>query len=234
MMNEIIYGLAYACLFFLGFAIIVLLIAFRRQIFCPIYNFVRRVCFPPLNNWVFLGLIALTTLLFLIAIYQGGGEPLGLQALKETAKEEESQIVKYYSGSVEYFTTGSEKPSPPPVLPQSKTWRWWKVAFGTLFVTIIFIPLAFWDEAVRAWHRAHEFLEQRPVRIQLRSAPQPQTPDQPGPQPQAPRRPQPALYQSVWQRFKERFLASLSADVITETVFGFIGQFLRQRLAGRR
>lgn len=211
----------------------------QRQRILQYWRRIRPYCVavisPSLNNWILLSLVAISTLLFIIAIFSGGGEPLGLTALKETGKPaEESPIVKYYSDSAKYFTTGSDKTSLPPVLPQSKGWGWWKVAFGALLVTIIFIPFAFWDEVVKAWHRAHEFVEQRPVRIQLRPSPQPQTPDQPpSPRPQAPR-PQPALYQSVWQRFKERFLASLSADVITETVFGFIGQFLRQRMIGRR
>lgn len=192
-----------------------------------VIRFFRGVISPRWNNWILAGLWALTAILFVIAISQGGGEPLGLQALREIGRPgPESPIVKYYSESAKYFTTGSEKPLASAPLAPAPTWFWWKLWLFSFLVAIVYIPLAFWDEIVAAWHRAREIVEQRRERINLRPEPQPAPPQapQPQPQPRAPRR---------RSRFMDRFLEYFSADMISEFIFEMFRRIIGERIFSR-
>ncbi len=187
-----------------------------------VLSFFRAIVSARYNNWIFLGLLAMTTFLFFNAIYQGGGEPMGLGALKEIGKPaEESPIVKYYSDSIKHFVGPIDKEPGPNHL----TWFWWKLFLGSLISTIIFIPLAFWDEVVAGINRGKEIAEQRRGIISLRPAP---SPGQQQPQTETgqtqPRQP----HASFWTRFRERFLASASADMAIESIFAIGGRLFRR------
>jgi len=180
-----------------------------------------------------LGLWILTLTLFLNAIYQGGGEPLGLSDLKEIGKPTaESPIVKYYSESTKYYTTGPESDAVAEKAKPEKTWFWWEAWFVSLLVAILFIPLAFWDEIVAGWHRTRDIVEQRPARIRLAPETVHHQPQQGAEGQPAQARP-PAAHRSFWTRFRERFAASLSADMLTEFLFDTVGRIFRQRITRR-
>lgn len=194
-------------------------------------RFISRAAVSPLyNNWILIGLWLITIFLFINALYQGGGEQLGLQALREFGKEvhqEKSSIAKYYSESeaVKYFIAGSDKiPEMPKVI--LKSWFWWKLWLFSLFVSMVYIPIAFWDEVVVAWNRAREIIEQRTARIKLIDDVKPVA-TQEGSAKERPR-------SGFWQGFKERFISSFSADMISESIFEFGGKMLRRLLRGGR
>lgn len=192
-------------------------------------NLISAAISPRYNNRILIGLWLITIFLFINAIYQGGGEPFGLQALRDVGNElyqEKSFIAKYYSDSqaVRYFIAGSDK------LPEAskavfKSWFWWKLWLFSLFVSMVYIPIAFWDEVVAAWNRAREIIEQRTAIISL------------NPQEDLTKLDPTVIKKEksgFWQGFKERFISSFSADMISESIFEFGGQMLRRLLRGGR
>ncbi len=190
-------------------ALVGILIWQRRRVAA----FLQGAISPRWNNRILIGLWILSLLLLLNAIYQGGGEPMSLRALREVARPgSESPIVRYYSEADRYFT-GAEYPQPPaPPLTHHRTWFWWHLWLFSLILATLYIPFAFWDEITGAWHRAQEAHEQRRRRFNLRP-PQPPQPPQVGELGEQPQAPPP---RGGWQRFRERFFAAFSADVIWE------------------
>ncbi|MBI5306319.1 hypothetical protein HZB04_01915 [Candidatus Wolfebacteria bacterium] len=177
---------------------------------------------PQYNNRILIGLWLFTAVLFINAVYQGGGESLGFQALRDVGKsqQQESSVAKYYYDTNKYVAGEESKNL---FLPKAPTWLWWKLWLFFLFISIIYIPIAFWDEVLATWNRAREVIEQRSARIDLR--------------------PKQVVVQNkdkdkgvkssnFWQGFKERFISSFSADMISESIFEFGGKMLRRLLKG--
>jgi len=201
-------------------------------------NFFRAIVSPAWNSKIFLGLAAAVIILLFVAIYQGGGKPLGLTALQSVANEPtpKTEAERYYTDSARYFVTGSEKPTAKPAEPAKSepTWNWWLILFAVLITFIVFIPLAFWDEIRDAWHWAMERAEQRRAVIDLRPPAEPaveQTlPPTPGQAPGPVARP---ASSSMWQKFKDHFPAVLSANTLIEFVEGLIKKIVTDRLMRR-
>jgi len=178
-----------------------------------------------LTVWILAGFLLLN------AIYQGGGEPRGVTALKEIAKPgPESEIVKFYSSSVQYFTTGSEKPLTPQPEKQTETWFWLKLWFGVQALAIALIPLFCWDDMIAAKRHAERRKKSRRVVIPL-TRPETPAPIEPTTQPLPTPGPQPQRQKGgFWERTKERFIAAFSADVAWEFIEGLFRRLILRRL----
>ncbi|MEK7160788.1 MAG: hypothetical protein AAB724_02050 [Patescibacteria group bacterium] len=185
---------------------------------------------PPMNNWVLLASWIVTIVLFVVAIYMGGGEPLGLKALKEVSQPSQvSKVVEeYYNQSAARFgkpVIGIVEESA-----ENGTWFWWKLWLASFIWAILFIPIAFWDEVAAAWHKTMEAHEQRRVEIDLTM---PMVDEKSNVQAgKTSAKFEPQLLTS-WGRFKERFTASFSADMFTDFITSLGKRILGDRLARR-
>lgn len=197
----------------------------------------RRIVSPEWNNRIFLALCVICTILFFNAIYQGGGEPLGTKALRESfAPTPQSKIVERYQAASQYFISGEEKTSERPLQEKNieekeLTWSWWKIWFVSFLIAVGFIPLAFWDEVRDAWRYAMERAEQRRVVINLRPEPvfEPQQI-----QGQEQRQAHLPFEPLTWgQRFRERFVAVVSANTLMEFMEGLFRRILTDRIVRR-
>jgi len=211
-----------------------LIIQKRRQVGTALVTamgYLRLTISPEWNNRIFLALCAISTILFFNAIYQGGGEPLGLRALRQVANEaaEQTKINRYYGASTKYFVTGSEKTVTPPVKSKisQPTWFWWKLWFTSFLLAVGFIPLAFWDEVRDAWRQAKEATEQRRVVIDLRP---PQSIEGGEHRGQGSPLNEPINW---WQRFRERVFAGASANALYEFIEGIARRILTERILRR-
>ncbi len=211
----------------LGFMVF-LIVAYRQQI----ADFFRAIMNPLWNNWILLILWIATVTLFVIAIWQGGGEPIGLKALRQASERPRDSVVEFYNQS-----RAINKPPQmyPPVsaLPDRGTWAWWEIALGSLALSIIFIPIAMHDEVGKAWSRAWERWEQRPARIQLQSR---ALADQTAAPPTAIGQPQPpssttTVTQTIggtfWSRMRRRFSEQLPSELAGEFLYETAERIIR-------
>ena len=198
-------------------------------------RFFQAIVSPAWNNKVLLGLAAAVIIILGANVYNGGGKPLGLTAMQKVVSQPtpKTDMERFYTDSAQYFVTGSEKPSTAkPDEPAKSTWNGWLVLIGLTIATIVFIPFAFWDEVRDSWRWAMEQAEQRRVVIDLRPpAVEQAPPPAPGQAPGPINRPA----QTTWgQRFKEQFVAVLSASTLIEFGEELIRRILTDRIVRRR
>ncbi len=110
------------------------------------------------NNWIFVGLISLTAILFGIAIANGFGSSLAIDH-----KVKVDKLVESYSISDIDPLSVSEKQQP-----EEKSWIWWKLSIEFFFLTLLSIPFAFHDEWIAAWDHVREQWQLRSARIRRR------------------------------------------------------------------
>lgn len=193
-----------------------------------IAGFFRAIVNPPWNNWILLILWTATVMLFVIAIWQGGGEPIGLKALRQASEKPRDPVVEFYNQSRAIN-------KPPQVYlavsasPDHGTWAWWEIALGSLALSIIFIPIAMHDEVGIAWERAWERWEQRPARIQLQPHHGSTPPTTTG-QPQTPRSTT-TVTQTIggtfWSRMRRRFSEQLPSELAGEFLYETAERIIR-------
>ena len=104
---------------------------------CRIAKFFRFITSPPYNNWILLGLWVGVVVLFFTTIMVGGGEPIGLKALRQASERPSDPVVEFYNQS-----RAINKPPQvyPPVSapPDSGTWVWWEIFLVWLLTSIAF------------------------------------------------------------------------------------------------
>lgn len=189
------------------------------------------------SNWLLLGIWVFVLFLFGRAVYQGGGEPLGLRALEQAvARTEKDPIRESYAGIGECFKRGNclgsslsldtassreitKKPTPEK---SSRSWGPWKQFFFALIFATLWIPVALADDIRKAWRRAKDKIEQRRLFVDLRP------PAPPGSTP-SPGHTEPSQEKSYWQKFWEVFRSSLAADLIAS----FFEELVVERFTGR-
>ena len=169
------------------------------------------------NNWIFVGFISVTAVLFGIAIAHGFGSPL---AIDHTPKKE-NPITEFYSvrhadllypGQAEY-----EKIDPP----EQRSWMWWKLAFEFVFLTLLSIPFCFHDEWVAAWDHMIEQWQLRSTRIRRRRAQMRQEHGTPAPGGGEP-------HTSGFWRIMEKFLpVEIAGEIIGEGAMHLLTGILR-------
>ena len=196
-------------------------------------RFFRAIFSPAWNNKILLGLVVAVGLFFFANAYFGGGKPLGLTAMQGVASEPtpKTDLERFYASSAQYFVTEPSAVKPAEPVKSASAWDGWLIWIILLIATIVFIPFAFWDEVRYTWHWAMERAEQRRVVINLRPpTPQaPQTPQAPGQTPQG--QPVSRHSSSTWgQRFKEHFVAVLSAGTLIEFAEGLFRKILTDRV----
>jgi hypothetical protein len=193
-----------------------------------ISNFFQNIVSPKWNNRVLLALWILTIILLINAILQGGGEPLGLKALREIDNEpiQISETAKFYYSSAQNFAPNAMKPSSP-LSNTAGTWFWWKLWLLSFILAIVFIPVAFQDEVISAWHWAQEKHEQRRFKTS-RIKEEPQTKENGEKTTRSPKF-DPRMA-TPWGRFKERVAAVISADVIVEFAGNLVKRVIGERI----
>lgn len=179
---------------------------------------IAMLCNRRINNWLMFGVWILTFGLLINAIYQGGGEPLGLTALKEIARPEESDpIMKYYLGEHYLGLPPTEKPN--------GTWIWWQLWAVWQGASLVLPLCAFWDE-IAAERNERRMRRQRVINLR------PPEPTPPAPIPhgeQTATKTLPKILRPIWSKFLGRLSAILPAEMISEAAIKAAGQIWRRR-----
>jgi len=223
-------------LFFLVVAVIAVVAIWQRQ---RLGNFFKAIVLSEWNNKVLAILWIASLLLFINAIYQGGGEPLGLQALKKVGVRQsvrETATQKHYrelgKGLLNY---PASVVAPADTIQPQDTWFWWQLWFVVQCLVVCFFPIAIWDEVTDGYYKALERFEQRRVRINLRP-PKPKEdktqtpPSPPGPTP-APT-PEPvkrSRMQEFWSKVKAGFVGDMAWSMVEHTGPKIIEKFFLRR-----
>lgn len=193
-------------------------IMYRHQI----ASFFGTIANPPYNNWVLLALWVTTVVLFLLAVFMGGGEPFGLSLLREAATTRQpNPQADFYNPpqSRALYSPGYQAPRLPV---QQGSWVWWYLFLGCLALAIIFIPIAFHDEIGNAWDRAWERVEQRRRRARLQRPLVQSRPEQPA-TPAATTTRAATARVTFWNQLSRRLHEHLPADIVAEFINDFIG-----------
>lgn len=195
----------------------------RWRRLCAVGQFFRAVINPPYNNWVWLGCVAVTIILFIVAAKVGGGEPFGLEALRKATERPPDPVEQFYHRSHSINQPLAPRAATSPL--SHGSWIWWKLAVGMLLFSIIFTPIAFHDEIGTAWNRAWERWEQRRRRIRLQPQPRPI------PTAATPAAGQPTTTQTIggtlWARIKRRITEQLPGEWVGEFTYNAAERILR-------
>lgn len=165
----------------------------------------RAIAKPRLSRLILATLWAVTFILMCVAVYRGGGEPFGLEALRKAAERPPDPVEQFYHRSHAI----NQLPQPVSAAPSRGSWIWWKLALLSAIVSVLFIPVALYNEAKTLRVRVQEWLERRPKRVKLQTKTRSATN-------------RPSVTQTVggtfWSRLRHRIAEHLPGDLLAEFI----------------
>lgn len=173
-------------------------------------------------------LLAACVILFFVAMYKGGGEPVGLQALKKVASEAPapSPIRNYYYSSAKDLI--GEAPQPAAPVEKQPTWWYWKIWGAMLVGTVIyFLSRLVWD-----WHLVAEWWMQRARKIDLRPPEEIAATEKSPTKKEGTEEPTPKGSEGLWGKVKEGLLSKLTAALSGAAIYELLeglGQLVKRR-----
>lgn len=182
----------------------------------------RPVSKPRLSRFVLAVLWAVTFILLGIAVYRGGGEPLGLGALRKATERPPDPVVEFYNRSRVINQPPAARVSAPST--SHSSWVWWKLTLLSAVISTLFVPIALYNEAktMRVW--IQEWSERRPKRIRLQTKARMATD-------------RPSVTQTVggtfWSRLRHRIAEHLPGDLLAEFINNIV-KWMFRLLTSRR